>query len=864
MSKCLTLLKGTQLMVAALLFLVMALVHAEPMPDSASSPVPFSFDLSQQSWSLNHNVQYYPASDREEIYRMVHMKSGWKTFKKGIFNLGLTDEAYWLKVDMVYSGGGFQEWWLEIAEPSLQHLDVYSVVDSQVGEFWPGGNRMPFNQRKMNRRNFIYPLNFFSDENVTIYIYVKTDNSLQVPINLWQQGDYLGHTGSVDLVLGFFFGALLLMALYNFFIYVTLKDKSYLYYVTFVLSMVLYQASIQGIMYEFVWYNYPAIQRVSIGLSLGLFVFFAGHFVYEFLDLKARKHFLFTSLKNTSWLGLVLTIPTAIFYNEMLVWMVLTAGFAWLLAIIVAVYRYIGGYQPAKILLIAWVCMLISSGVTGFSKLGFISRNSYTDHADIVGVIIIVLLMSLGLAYRIGEINSRRFSAQRRLLNEVREREMAEKKLLHQTLHDSITDLPNIKLLEYKYSSNIESLNHEQGMALMLISLQGFQEISNTLGHENGDVLLSMSAKRLVGALNDLGVLDKQKENIAHVSGVTFIVLLKSQRPLHDAEQISRQLIHLMSSPFILEEMSIDVGCCIGISLYAEHGEDLDELRRNAQIALEVAQKGGDHFTIYADSINPYSERRLIVMGHLRQALVENQLEIFYQPQLHLATQKISSVEALVRWDHPQLGQISPAEFVPLVEQTGLMREFTQWVLDESLMHLAALRQKHEELQVSVNFSAKNLLEADLATRLMESLQRVNLPSSALKIEVTETAMMSDPERALNVLRLINHLGIGIAIDDFGTGYSSLSYLRRLPVQELKIDGSFVFNMCSEKDDETVVKAAINLGHDMGIEVVAEGIEDQETLERLNELGCDKIQGYHLAKPMPLDQFKEWLESYKP
>lgn len=829
------------------------------MPVQAST---FFFDLSRDSWSLDDQVSYRVAKEGQSISDVIKLNDGWQSPTPGVLNLGIDAKSYWLKVDLMYNGAAFQEWWLEVAEPSLQKLDVYWVSNNRVEAQWPGGNHLPFERRMMDHRHFIFPLTFFSEEKVSLLFFVKSGNSLQVPLRLWQQGAYLGHTEKMDLVLGIFFGALMLMALYNLFIYFNLKDRSYLFYVAFVMALAFFQACIQGIMYEFFWSSSPWWQQHCIGVSMGILLFFGIYFVIEFLDLKNRSPGYFKVLKTSAWGALALILPMFFFYEMLLPVMIIFSIVAVCIAIASAWRCWQDGYEPAKILWAAWVFMLGGSGILALNKFALIPRNALTENAQVMGVVLVVLLMSLGLAYRIGQVNKRRFRAQRRLLNEVREREVVEQQLLYQSLHDPITDLPNLQSLEHHFPAQVADLKSDQGMALILISLQGFHEISNTLGHTYGDDLLRMAATRLQQTLENLHTVDPNKENFAHVTGVTFALLLKSSEPLNRAVQIARQLVDLMSSPFILQEMAIDVGCCVGISLYGEHGKKLSDLRRNAQIALEVAQKGGDRFAIYADSINPYSERRLLVMGHLRQALAENQLQLYYQPQLHLPSKKILSVEALVRWKHPQLGQISPAEFVPLVEKTGLVRDFTQWVLETALAEVAALREENPGLRVSVNYSAKNLLEADLAPRLVETLQSVGLPADALMIEVTETAVMTDPERALNVLKLIDHLGIAIAIDDFGTGYSSLAYLKQLPVKEIKIDSSFIFNMCTEKDDEAVVKTAINLGHDLGIEVVAEGIEDQDTLERLSSLSCDKIQGYHLARPMPLSQFRVWLYSY--
>jgi EAL domain-containing protein (putative c-di-GMP-specific phosphodiesterase class I) len=315
----------------------------------------------------------------------------------------------------------------------------------------------------------------------------------------------------------------------------------------------------------------------------------------------------------------------------------------------------------------------------------------------------------------------------------------------------------------------------------------------------------------------------------------------------------------LFEQPFVIEDTSLEIESATGITLYPEHGDDPAMLLQHADIAMHVAKSEAKGFSIFNPEDNPYSLRRLKLLGELRQAIEEKKLVLYYQPQIDLNTGQITSVEALARWPHSVDGMIPPGEFIPMVEQSGLIRPFTLWVLEEAITQLKRWSEAGIDLTVAVNLSTRNLLDAELAGNITKLLKLYNVSPGHLTLEVTESAVMSRPETALKVLTQLHKMGLKLSIDDFGTGYSSLAYLKKLPVQELKIDQSFVFGLSADDDDAVIVRSTIDLAQNMGLKVVAEGVEDQDVLDILKILRCDTAQGYHMSHPLPREELEQWL-----
>jgi diguanylate cyclase (GGDEF)-like protein len=388
---------------------------------------------------------------------------------------------------------------------------------------------------------------------------------------------------------------------------------------------------------------------------------------------------------------------------------------------------------------------------------------------------------------------------------------------------------------------------------VMLMDLDRFKEINDTLGHHYGDVLLRDLGPRLVSTIGE-GCL------VARLGGDEFGILLAGDAEgLAGLELALRRIQKCVSSPFTVDELSLEVGASVGVARFPQDGEDSHALLRCADVAMYAAKEAQTGYKIYSAEQNRHSVRRLSVLSDIRHALASDEIVVHFQPIVDVDDLSVRGAEGLVRWQHPERGLIPPGAFVQIVEQTGLIGPLTRYVLERSIAECAGWRRAGRQLSVAVNLSVRNLLDRDLPSEIERLLAAYSLPADALGLEITESMIMSDPERALATVGRLSELGVRLSVDDFGTGYSSLANLRRMPITDLKIDRSFVSPMLRDESDLIIVRSTINLGHDLGLKIIAEGVEDSATLHRLAALGCDLAQGYHVSRPMPADTFSAWL-----
>jgi diguanylate cyclase (GGDEF)-like protein len=439
-------------------------------------------------------------------------------------------------------------------------------------------------------------------------------------------------------------------------------------------------------------------------------------------------------------------------------------------------------------------------------------------------------------------------------VRDITARKRAEAALEHQALHDALTDLPNRVLLHDRLQQAIRAAQRDKAsVALLIMDLDRFKDVNDTFGHRIGDLLLEELGERLGSVL-------RSSDTIARLGGDEFGVLLPSAN-FEDARQIAQRLLDLLEQPFSLGGLQLEIDASIGMALAPDHGADADTLLRRADVAMYVAKRGNSGYALYTADQDQHSPMRLALVAELRRAIDQDELSLYFQPKVSLATGRVTCAEALVRWEHPQHGLLSPDLFVPIAEQTGLIRPLSRWVLDAALRQVNSWRREGLDLAVAVNLSMRNLHDPEIADMIRQGLNRWNVPPSCLTIEITESSLMADAARAMEVLTRLRGMGVSISIDDFGTGYSSLTYLKRLPVHELKIDKSFVAHMASDENDLAIVRSTIGLAHDLGLRVVAEGVEDQGTWELLGSLGCDIAQGYYISRPLPPLVLGEWLDS---
>ncbi|MFT7558461.1 MAG: diguanylate cyclase (GGDEF)-like protein [Flavobacteriales bacterium] len=422
--------------------------------------------------------------------------------------------------------------------------------------------------------------------------------------------------------------------------------------------------------------------------------------------------------------------------------------------------------------------------------------------------------------------------------------------------HDSLTGLPNRALLYRKVEEAFKNNRANSDMALLLIDLDRFKEINDTLGHIVGDKVLKQLGPRLEQELGDMPGI------VARLGGDEFAIFLPKIRNHQHAVVMAHRFLDAICQAFDLENFQTEISASIGVSLAPRQATDISTLMRYADVAMYHAKTHLKGISIYDPGYDSHSPKRLELMGALGRAIREGQLFLEYQPKVDLLSDKIYGVEALVRWMHPQLGRVPPAEFVPIAEMSNMIYPMSLWVLEHGVRQCAQWRAKGLDLSCAVNLSARNLMDDRIVSDLARLLKDNDVPGHCIEVEITESSLMIDPERAQATLMKIHDLDVGLSIDDFGTGYSSLAYLKRLPVGTLKIDCAFVQGMLDDDQNEIIVKSTIQLAHNLGLLVVAEGVETQDVYKRLAEMGCDNAQGYYIAKPLSVEALEQCVVAH--
>lgn len=434
-----------------------------------------------------------------------------------------------------------------------------------------------------------------------------------------------------------------------------------------------------------------------------------------------------------------------------------------------------------------------------------------------------------------------------RVERRTRELESANKELKHIALHDDLTGLPNRSLIFDRLVQAIEmSKRQQEPFTIMMMDLNRFKDVNDTLGHDVGDRLLRDVGVRLKNALRHI-------DTVGRLGGDEFAVIFPGVGEEY-AIDIAIKLVHIFNEPFVQEGFNLSIGTSIGIAIYPQHGDDTLTLLKRADVAMYVAKNNNCGYFVYDVAEDKHSTRRLALMGDLRNAIQNNNLVLYYQPIIELVSGNIVRAEALVRWLHPERGLILPADFIPLMEQTGYINMLSQWVLNNAFIQHALLNRSGNKIGLAVNLSAHNLKDPQFSDKLFELLEENKKYISDLILEVTESAVMTDSEYVTDIISRLKKMNVKLSVDDFGIGYSSLSRLKKLPVSEVKIDRSFVIGMLTNKDDAVIVKSTIELAHNLGLKVVAEGVENQESMDILTGLGCDMVQGTYIAEPLEFDQ----------
>lgn len=832
--------------------------------------VQYTLELNNQSEPINAGSLVGIYEDASGILTLADIKKtpkkDWFKSNLGTPNFSYTPSVFWFKGSIKNSDFRRLNGLIEIANPLLDDIEYYFISNNKVDQYFVSGSKHPFKDRSLPHRNFLFPFNLNEHQIGEFYIRVKSKSSLQVPILVAPEFKFFEHD-QLDLTgKSAYYGMMLIIILFNLFLYFSLRESVYLFYVLFIAGFASQQFSIHGFMTANVFTNNPSIQEYSVLFFMPFTIFFAVMFTQYFLKLsqtapRISKLYHFYALACIVIAIGVFTVDYAIVGRTVALATVIVS----LSCVLLGPYLWLKGYTIARFYSVAWICVAGGTGLLALNKLGLIPRTAFTENGLLFGSAAEAILLSLALADRLNMERKQRHHAQKNALKETQNRKIAEERLVYTALHHSVTGMPNRIHFETWFDNNITPENNRHFLAFGLIHLNRFHEINQTLGHSLADGLFTKIASRINGIMvqHKEFIPLETSENDTFCCAIIEGVYIGFALDLSTGENPNlsiKALLNSLNEPIDYQDMLIDVGASGGWAIYDNDVQNPATLIRNALIAIDIGCNNNSEITQYSHAINPYSSRRLTLVGELRNALETNKLELYFQPQLSLKNNKPTSMEALLRWFHPEHGPIPPDEFILIAEQSGIINPLTQWVLNEALGKIAILNGMGIQQHVAINISAVNLRDTLFPNMVLSLLQKHNIDSSHLVLEVTETAMMHDPELALSVLHDLSNLGVRLSIDDFGTGHSSLAYIKRLPVQEIKIDRSFVMEMNHSKDDNIIVKTTVNMCHDLGLEVVAEGVETLDIQSSLEAMGCDYIQGYGLSHPLPFDELVPWIQ----
>ena len=427
-----------------------------------------------------------------------------------------------------------------------------------------------------------------------------------------------------------------------------------------------------------------------------------------------------------------------------------------------------------------------------------------------------------------------------------------QQELEYHALHDSLTGLANRELLNDRLEQSIHNAHQERSsFSVLIMDLDRFKEVNDTLGHAVGDRLLQQVAQRLTTLLREVDV-------VVRLGGDEFSVLLTTAHENH-AEEIAKKIINDFNNVFVVDDTPLYIGISIGIAVYPQHGNTSQILQQRADVAMYVAKRNRMGYAVYDQKFDEYSIGKLSLISDLRGAIEKDELFMEYQPVIDIKTGTVISAEALLRWNHPNLGKIYPDKIIPVAEQTGLINPITYWIIDTTAKFQKELQENNIDIKIAINLSVYNLQDRNFVENIIDIYENNNISASNFIMEITESVVMSNPQQSINVLNRLDALGVEIAVDDFGTGYSSLSYLKLLPLSKLKIDKSFIMDMIESDDDAMIVRSTIDLAHNLGMQVIAEGIEDRKILELLSILQCELGQGYYICRPIVDEGLKQWI-----
>ncbi len=788
----------------------------------------------------------------------------WQRVADGSATFGITESAYWLRFAITNSTSGPNDVIVELAYSQLDDVVFYVFSGNTLLRTLETGDARPFYPRDVDHPNMLLRLPLAAGETNTLYVRVQTEGSMILPLKVWPEQAFFEAAADEQKLHFFYYGSLTVIVLINLAVFLTLREKLYLFYALAISGYLLFFASLEGFSFQHLYPQAPGLHARALLLSQPLLALFSVLFCREFLRVKYHSPKLHLALLAmiafevfNFFAALLLSYNTAITISAF------SALVFFSLLLVAGPITWAAGVRAGAFFTLAWTPLTIGVFATAGRSLGFLPVNFWTEYAMQIGSGLEAFILTLALADRLYREREEKIAAQAESLRQAKARSEAQNRLTEALTHDPVTGLPNRNRFERMVDRQLQA-DPEGRYMVGVARISRLEEINRTLGLTRSERLLRTIAGQMSELAKQLPIIhcsrDDQgrEERVFQLSGDSFGILVRSGLTGNNFDELDRAL-KLLSDPVPLDNLAIELHPRFGAAAYPEHGTSAAELIRNAHVGMEIAPHGRYETGFYSSRYDIYSESRLTLMSDLREALQQNQTELYYQPKIGLGDGRVIGVEALIRWHHPQRGWVAPIEFVPLAEETGVITQLTHWLVERATADLAKLHHAFPGLTMALNISARDLTSTDLSDALSSALARHPLKAGDLVLELTETAAMEDPEAGLQALERLASMGLKVSIDDFGSGYSSLSYLKQLPVTELKLDRSLIQDMNDNESARTIVTTAIQMAKSLGYQVVGEGVEDEATARHLRLAGCDMLQGYWLCEPLPLGELTQWL-----
>lgn len=798
------------------------------------------------------------ASNLQEI-----SEEQWEALEAIQINLGYTTANVWIKFRLTNSYSDPISALLDINFPLLDTVQIYKSSNEQSIpslELSSGDNHV-FDSRIIQHPNFVLPIKINPGETDTYYIKVASTTAIQTQILLWEENSFFTHYRHKAALNFFYFGLLFTTTLFNLLMFVYIKRRIFLYYSCYAASLALFIAAQYGVLFEFLVPSYPALHNWSQLIAVSMASSFAALFCREFLQFPL-----------TSFYGKTLTYAAQVPIPILILSSFSGHGFSIQVCIAMNLIILVGCYgigihqclerkRNARVFVFAWSFLFFGAVIYLLAKISVLPFNSFTNSALQTGSIFELITLAIVLVKNIHTEREARLSAQQTLVQESQVNAKLQSELIYSSTHNKTSGLPNRIFME-SWLDNYLRQNKEMPCTLVFFYFSRMHEVGKTLGRDTEEQALKKFSKelnKLCQALNNIiSIQPEENFYVSSMEGATHALLLKTattNKVISEVTAVQRSI----NKPITVKNISIEPGVQVSMVESPEYGTQASQLIRHGSIALDAAKENKLQLSIYNSDIDPYSERRLALMSELRKALQSNGLTLYYQAILDVKEQKIKGAEALIRWHHTSHGLIMPDEFISIAEQTGLIHDLSIWVFNQAIQQLEEWIVKQPDFLLSINVCATNLIERQFIETINKELAIKPHLAQNLILEITESQMMQETQFALENLWALRELGIQIAIDDFGTGYSSLSYLRKLPASKLKIDKSFILNLEDDKQNQVLVQTAIDMAHNLGLEVVAEGVESERARLILARMNCDLCQGFHFSRPIPLEQFNNKL-----